>query len=172
MKYNPPNNGFYKVRKKLTDSIFSLEEAPGGTAAPTEEAKQESVGYLSVSTFTASGALPVADVLITVYQFDENGQENEIGHYTTDINGHVPLITLPASYDRFNPFESLEYYFSTYNMRAQAINYYTVNIMDFRIFPETTTYFTLEMIPAPAGPAERPEMTIVIPPSSPDISND
>ena len=172
MIYNPLDGKIYKARNKLTNNIFSLEQAPQETPQPIEPVEQESVGYLSVSTFTASGALPVPDALITIYTFDERGQEIEIGLYTTDANGQIPLITLPVEYNRLDPFESSKFYFSTYNLRAQAINYYTINIIDLRIFPETTTYFTLDMIPAPVGPTEGPEMTIVIPPSPPDISND
>lgn len=172
MKYNPFDGKMYKVREKLTNNIFSLEQAPQESPAQTVPVQQESVGYLSVSAFTASGALPVPDALITIYIFDEDGEEHEIGHYTTDVNGQIPLITLPVVYNRFNPFESTEFYFSTYNLRAQAINYYTVNIIDFRIFPETTTIINLDMIPAPVGPTEGREMTIVIPPSPPDISNE
>lgn len=171
MKSNPLDGTIYKARNKLTKNIFSLEQAPQETPLPIEPV-EESVGYLSVSAFTASGALPVPDALITIYQFDENGQEIRIGIYSTDANGQVPLITLPVVYNRLDPFESFEYYFSTYNLRAQAINYYTVNIIDLRIFPETTTFLTLDMIPAPIGPTDRPEMTIVIPTSSTDISND
>ena len=172
LRYNPFDGRTYKARNK--NNIFSLEQAP----APQEEVPpgslpfEQEVGYLSVSVFTASGALPVKDALVTVYIRDESGEENEIVHQITDANGQVPLITLPVIYNRFNPFESGEYYFTTYNLRVQAINYYTVNVIDLRIFPDTTTYFQIEMIPAAIGPIKGPETTIVIPPSPIDISND
>jgi hypothetical protein len=75
-------------------------------------------------------------------------------------------------YDRLDPFESGRYYFTTYNLRVQAINYYTVNVIDLRIFPNTTTRFQINMIPVAIGPVEGPDTTIVIPPSPIDISND
>lgn len=171
LKYNPFDGRIYKARKK--NNIFSLGQAP----VPQEEAPPSSlpfereVGYLSVSVFTASGALPVQDALVTVYIRDESGAENEIIHYITDTNGQIPLITLPVIYDRFDPFASGEFYFTTYNLRVQAINYYTVNVIDLRIFPDTTTHFQIEMIPAATGPVEGPDTTIVIPPSPIDISN-
>jgi hypothetical protein len=57
-------------------------------------------------------------------------------------------------------------------MRIQAINYYKVNVVDLRIFPNTTTYFQIDLIPAAIGPMDGPETTIVIPPSPIDITND
>ena len=170
MKYNPFNGRIYKARNK--NNIFSLEQAPQNETPPNSLPQEQEVGYLSVSVFTASGALPVQGALVTVYILDEGGTENEIVHHVSDANGQVPLITLPVIYDRFNPFESSEYYFTTYNLRVQAINYYTVNVIDLRIFPDTTTYFQIEMIPAAIGPMEGPDTTIVIPPSPIDISND
>ncbi len=172
LKYYPFDGRTYKKRNR--NNMFSLVQAPREEAPPPPiipEAPQE-VGYLSVSVFTASGALPVQDALVTVYTLDEGGAEDEIIHHVTDTNGRVPLITLPVIYDRFNPFESGEYYFTTYNLRVQAINYYTVNVIDLRIFPDTTTYYQISMIPAAIGPPEDQEQTIVIPPSPVDISND
>ena len=128
LKYNSSDsNKIFKPRKKLTKNIFSLEQAPEAATPqqPAPEAEQEQpqppagpipqqeVGYLSISTFTASGALPVADVLITIYTLDEAGEENVLGVYTSDANGQVPLITLPVTYNRLDPFESSQYFFST-----------------------------------------------------------
>lgn len=156
-----------------------LELPPGNVpATPAEPGTvpaevPEEIGYISVGVFTASGALPVEDAVVTVYTLDENGEENVISHLVSDANGQVPVIKLPVHYDRFNPLESSEYFFSTYNLRVQAINYYTQNIHDLRVFPNITTNFQIELIPAPAGPTQTaPEMTFVIPPSPIDISND
>jgi len=140
---------------------------------PEQPAKQPATGYLAVSVFTASGALPVEGAVVTVYILDDNGDENIISHQVTDANGKVPIIELPSSYNPQNPLESSQYYFSTYNLRVQAVNYYTVNIMDFRIFPNTTTTFNVQLIPAAAGPkGTGPNQVFVIPPSPIDSSND
>lgn len=150
-------------------------DEPAAPAAPgtLPEEEPEEVGYISVGVFTASGALPVEDAVVTVYILDDEGEENVISHLVTDANGQVPTIELPVYYDSLNPLESSKYYFSTYNLRVQAINYYTVNILDFRVFPNTTTNFMVEMIPVAAGPADvGPDMTFVVPPSPIDISNE
>lgn len=151
-------------------------EVPAAPAVPgtIPEEEPEEVGYISVGVFTASGALPVEDAVVTVYILDNEGEENVIFHLVTDANGQVPTTQLPVVYDILNPLESSKYYFSTYNLRAQAINYYTVDILDFRVFPNTTTNFMIEMIPVAAGPADvvRPDTTFVVPPSPIDISNE
>ena len=160
LKYN--ENKIYRERNKLTNSIFSLDTATGG----------EKYGQVAISVFTASGALPVPDALITIYQFDENGQEIEITYSVTDASGQIPPITLPVTYYPAITHENEDFLYATYNLRVQAINYYTVNIIDFRIFPDVTTYLTVDMIPAPAEPNGVPERTIVIPPSPVDMSDD
>lgn len=160
LKYN--ENKIYRERNKLTDTIFSLDKAT----------QEETSGNVSINVITASGALPVPDALITIYNFDESGQEIEISHSVTDVNGQIPLITLPVTHDPANPHESGDFFYSTYNLRAQAINYYTVNIIDFRVFPDVTTYLTIDMIPASAGPNGETERTIVIPPIPAEISNE
>jgi len=149
---------------------------PAAPAAPGTfpQAEPEEIGYISVGVFTASGALPVQDAVVTVYILDDAGEENVISHLITDANGQVPTIELPVQHDTRNPLESSKYFFSTYNLRVQAINYYTVNILDFRVFPNTTTNFMIEMIPVAAGPASStgPDTTYVVPPSPIDISNE
>ena len=178
LRYYPFDGRTYKQRNK--NKMFTLNQAPPAeTPQPPVPPQPPAItqpkldtGNLSVSVFTASGALPVPDALVTVYTNDESGVENEIERHVTDANGQVPLITLPVIYDPLNPLESSEYFFTTYNLRVQAINYYTVNIIDLRIFPNTTTSYQIDMIPAAIGPVKGPDTTIVIPPSPVDISND
>ena len=134
---------------------------------------QKSVGYISVGVFTASGALPVEDAVVTIYELDEAGEENALYHVVTDASGQVPPLELPVVYNPLNPLESYDFYFSIYNLRVQAINYYTFNMLDVRVFPNTTTNYMVDLIPVAAGiQGPAPEMTFVIPPSPIDISND
>lgn len=161
------------------EQFQDIELPPGDIPAlPAEpgtlpvEVPEES-GYISVGVFTASGALPVKDAVVTVYELDEAGEENVLYHVVTDDSGQVPVLELPVVYDRSNPLLSPDFYFSTYNLRVQAINYYNFNLVDIRVFPNTTTNFAIELIPAPIGLRDTDqEMTFVIPPSPIDISND
>ena len=67
---------------------------------------------------------------------------------------------------------SPNFYFSTYNMRVQAIGYYTVNVIDLRVFPNTTTNYNIDLVPVMEGSQEEDlEQTFVIPLIPADISN-
>jgi len=146
--------------------------APGKT--PTQDVTPEaSTGKISVGVYTASRALPVKDAVVTIYSLDENGNEQVLSHQVTDLNGRIPDITASVVYDPDNPLESKEFYFSTYNLRVQAFNYYTQNVLDIRVFPDTITRFNVDLIPVAAGTTGKtPEQTFVIPPSPIDLSNE
>lgn len=150
-------------------------DVPAMPAQPgeTPEKAPVDVGYISVGVFTASGALPVEDAVVTVYRINSDGEENVIYNVVTDASGQVPTLELPVIYNPRNPLVSPEFYFTTYNLRVQAINYYTFNLLDIRVFPDTTTSFTIDLIPVAVGPGgEAPSRTVVIPPSPIDESNE
>ncbi len=170
------NLNIFPFRKLNTQ--FPEGDAPAVPAPPEEVPTQdvtqeEETGAVSVGVYTASRALPVQDAVVTVFHVDENGDEHVLAHYVTDRNGRIPDIILPVIYNPSDPMESTEFYFSTYNLRVQAFNYYTQNVLDIRIFPNTTTRFNIDLIPVAAGvPSDAaPEQTIVIPPSPADFSN-
>lgn len=161
--------------QELPDVEIHPGDIPAAPAEPGSIPQEvpEEVGYISVGVFTASGALPVEDAVVTIYELDEAGEENVLYHVVSDASGQVPVLELPVVYDPSNPLTSPEFYFSTYNLRVQAINYYTYNLLDIRVFPNTTTNFMVELIPVAARPrGTGQEMTFVIPPSPIDISND
>jgi len=163
-----------KLRKR---NLFFLHESNLDTfpfrTLNTQLPEETETGTISVGVYTASRALPVQDAVVTVYHLDESGDEHVLAHYVTDRNGRIPDIILPVVYTPGDPLESAEFYFSTYNLRVQAFNYYTQNMLDIRVFPHTTTRFNIDLIPVAAGvpSGEAPERTIVIPPSPIDFSN-
>ncbi|MDF2676993.1 MAG: hypothetical protein K0Q97_1307 [Bacillota bacterium] len=134
---------------------------------------QPSYGSASVGVFTALGALPVKDAVVTIYLLDENAEEVDLYFRVTDESGRVEDMQLAVFYDPTNPLVSPEFYFTTYNMRIQAFNYYTQNILDFRVFPGVKTNLRINLIPVIQGENQEtaPEQTIIIPPSPIDISN-
>lgn len=158
----PPANG--ETPTTVTPPI--IEETP--ISQIDDDIK---TGNLSVGVFTALQALPVSDAVVTIYLFDKDGEEEPLYILVTDENGRIPDVELPVSYNPDDPFSSSEYYFTQYNLRVQAINYYTVNILDVRVFPDVTTVYKIDLIPVMAGTAKEPEQTIVIPPSPIDESN-
>ena len=138
-----------------------------------KESPPVETGFVNVIVNTALGALPIQDAVVTLYVTDQEGNEEALYHLVTDISGKVPKMTLPVVYNPQNPSESLQYFFSTYNLRVQAIGYYTQNIIDIRVFPDIATNYTVTLIPVKQGGDEDGgSRTIVIPPSPVDISNE
>lgn len=175
------------INNNVPPTQDNIEETPAVTPpasgeTPTNETPEETpisqidddikTGYLSVGVFTALQALPVPDAVVTIYLFDKDDEEEPLYILVTDENGRIPDVELPVSYNPDDPFSSSEYYFTQYNLRVQAINYYTVNVLDVRVFPDITTVYKIDLIPVMAGATKEPEQTIVIPPSPIDESNE
>jgi len=159
MNNNSLYNRYYNFNPKpyLTKNMLvKKSEAPA----------EGETGSLAVGVFTALGALPVQNASVIVYEILGSGEEYVYSQQVTDANGRVLDVELPVFYDQLNPLESPEYYFNTYNMRVMANNYYTVNLLNFRIFPGIKTNYTVDMIPVVAGETGTvPEQTFIVPPS-------
>lgn len=142
---------------------------------PTPEVEipeNSELGYLAVGVYTALGALPVKDAVVTVYTIDENGEEVALYHLITDVNGRIPNVELPVAYIPGSQLESPEYFYTKYNMRVQAENYNTFNVREIRIFPNITTDYNVNLVPMlPGTPEKLKEYNIIIPPSPIDESN-
>lgn len=174
MNYGRRNrNTPYLARNNLVKKAEAPQRPPllnenqlSDTEPPVE------TGYVNVTVNTALGALPVKDAVVTIFLMDEEGNEEVLYHLVTDISGKVPRMTLPVIHAPQDPSESREYYFSTYNLRTQAIGYYTQNILDIRVFPNTATNFSITLIPVmQGGDEDEGDRTIVIPPAPIDFSN-
>jgi 5-hydroxyisourate hydrolase-like protein (transthyretin family) len=169
---------FKKSKKVKSMEVYKAQQEPVITepevpVQPAEPAPPTTTGLLSVSVNTALGALPVQDALVTVYIFDENEEEQNLYIRTTDENGRVEDMILGVFYDPTNPLVNEDFYFTTYNLRVQAINYYTENIFDFRIFPDVKSTLRVSLVPVmlTEDPQSPPERRIIIPPSPVDEIN-
>ena len=129
-------------------------------------------GTLAVGVFTACQALPVKGAEVTVYDILEDGSEHIHAYSITDENGRIPDIELPVQHDPQRLFGSPKYHFTTYNIRVTADNFYTVNIINFRIFPNVKTSYSVNMHPIiPGETVHTPEETLEIPSNVIDESN-
>lgn len=155
--YRVKNISIKKTENNIQENINHDQENKSTEPEETKVIK----GYLSVGVYTAQKALPVPDAVVTVYTTGRQEEgENIIKNLITDANGQVPTIELPVL-----NIPELGFDYTTYNMRIQAIGYYTVNVLDLRIFPNITTNFSIDMIPVIVGrPETVPQKTIVIPP--------
>lgn len=159
-RYSPPKT--YTAKNMMVKTL----ETP---QPPEETPESEETGTLAVRVFTALGALPVENASVIVYRILEGGEEQLYSQQTTDSSGKVADILLPVIRD---PLDTSKYYFTTYNMRVLAQNFYTVNVLNFRIFPTIKTDYKVDMIPVVAGETGAPEQTYIIPPSPIDRSNE
>ncbi|WP_019228700.1 hypothetical protein [Sedimentibacter sp. B4] len=129
-------------------------------------------GALSVGVFTACQALPVKNAEVTVYDILEDGTEHIHARSITDENGRIPDVVLPVQHDSQNLYGRPKYPFTTYNIRVTSDNFYTVNIINFRIFPNVKTSYSINMHPIiPGETVHIPEETLEIPSSIIDGSN-
>lgn len=170
-KYENSNNAskpYRALNMVVRKAEEPIENEPINQEEITSEDKtinQDEVGYISVRVYTALGALPVPGAVVTIYSKAENGEENAINQLVTDANGNIAHIELPVLLDSIDPSFKSKYYYSTYNMRIQALGYYTVNVLDLRIFPGISTDYKIDLIPAIVeSPRKIPEQTIIIPP--------
>lgn len=127
------------------------------------------VGYINTGVFTASGALPVSNAIVTVYHIYNNSEEHVLYHLITDESGKVPTMEVPVEYEGVG--QQTEFYYSIYNMRIEADGYYTVNILDVQVYPNISTDYRVNLIPVAQGVTEIPEQTIIIPKIPAESSN-
>ena len=167
-RYDNYNQTPYMARNMLVKKAEIPVQQPiiDNTNAETE------TGQLIIGVFTALGALPVANAAITVYETLVDGEQLIHAQLLSDANGRVPDIELPVTYNPLDPYMSPEYYFTPYNLRVLANNFYTINVLNLRIFPGIKTSYKIDMIPVIAGETGAPEQTFVIPPSPIDSSNE
>jgi 5-hydroxyisourate hydrolase-like protein (transthyretin family) len=154
-------NNRYVTTKPYAAKNMMVKTLETPSQPPSETPENEQTGTLAVRVFTALGALPVENASVIVYRIID-GQEQLYSQQATDLSGSVPDILLPVMRD---PMDTSQYYFTTYNMRVLAENYYTVNVLNFRIFPSIKTDYKVDMIPVVAGETGAPEQTYIIPPS-------
>lgn len=110
-------------------------------------------GFLDLNVFSETDRKPVSNAKVTIYLFEtrgiyqESAVENEIASYTTNENGKIPVIELPAIHVLGKPEENTD----EYHMRIEASGYYPVVVMNFEIFPNTTTSFNVVLTPVVTG---------------------
>ncbi|MEL7604859.1 hypothetical protein [Sedimentibacter saalensis] len=168
MDYYKYNNR-YITPKPYTAKNMMVKTLETPSQPPSETPESAETGTLTVRVFTALGALPVENASVTVYRMLEGGEVQSYSQQTTDSSGRVPDILLPVIRD---PMDTSQYYYTTYSMRVLAENYYTVNVLNFRIFPGIKTDYKVDMVPLVAGETGAPEQTYIIPPSPIDRFNE
>lgn len=107
----------------------------------------DSFGRLSIRTFTAGGALPVADTIVRIRGAMEENRDVEYT-LTTDVDGITEKISLPTSSIAYsqspNPAEAP---FANYDIEIFKEGYYGKRIYNLPIFDGVDTTLPVNMIP-------------------------
>ncbi len=110
-------------------------------------------GFLEVSVYSERNREPVSNANITIYLYEVRGiyqeaaTENVIASYTTDEYGKIPVVELPVIHVLGKPEENTD----GYHLKVEASGYYTVIIINFEIFSNTTTSFNVVLTPVVTG---------------------
>ena len=107
----------------------------------------EGTGSLQIRTYTASGALPVKNAVVTIRG---SGEYNTDVQYSllTDNDGITPEITLPAPDKRYSTSPgAAEAPYSVFDVTISRDGYYPKKITNVPIFASTKATLPIEMIP-------------------------
>ena len=103
-----------------------------------------STGYIQVRAFTSKAQYPLKDVAITVTASDGTAIALRLTNRSGQI---VPIdIPVPDKSESLSP-DPPETPFTTVNLYARLRGYEQVESENLQVFPDTTTYQNLEMIP-------------------------
>lgn len=103
-----------------------------------------SVGYLQVHAYTSSAQIPIQDAAIVISAQDQTA----IALRLTDRNGLIDPVEIPVpdKEESQNPGIS-DHPYTSINLYAHHKGFEHILAEDIQIFPDTTTYQDLQMIP-------------------------
>ena len=124
------------------------------------------LGRIELFVFTERGRVPVEDALVTIYA--RQGEINAEPVKTIMTENRPILIELPVAHPSGTLIQGPEYYFTTYNLTIEKEGYYSITVLNIRIFPGITAQFSYNLNPILPGVPGRQE-TIAIPTHPRDI---
>ncbi|WP_313340328.1 hypothetical protein [Sedimentibacter sp.] len=131
-----------------------------------EKKASNGTGFIELFVFTERGKEPIPDAVVTIYARTGNISAIPVKRLVTLIN---PItFDLPVAHPQGVLIEGPEYYFTTYNMKIEAEGYFTINVLNIRMFPNVTTSFDYNLnLSTPGLPAQ--EIYNYIPPHPRDL---
>lgn len=106
---------------------------------------QNNTGFIRIYIIDQVSREPIPYATITVYVTDGTQRDIPIMHLITTL--HPVRIELPMASDIGTQIVGPEYDFSTYNVSIDVFGYFKHIIYNIRLFPNTTSAFTIEMVP-------------------------
>ncbi len=167
-KYQQQLNDLYM---KQYFNLYPLRNIHSSYYANVQESgNYNNAGFMRLNIVRDSDKAPVPNATITIYVTDGISRDVPIMHLITTIN---PIrIELPMAYDLGTQIVGPEYDFSTYNLRVDAFGYFSTNVYNIRLFPNTTSDFEINMVEiSQLGGVPDIEERIDIPPHPRDVIN-
>jgi len=102
-------------------------------------------GFLNLNIIDDIKKISIPNATITVYVTDGINRDIPIMYLITAIN---PIrIELPMANELGTKILGPEYSFSTYDLRVEAFGYFSNNVYNIRLFPNTTTTYEISLVP-------------------------
>lgn len=163
------NNRFHQCNRynniNSNQKIFS-DVISNNTSMPETSITDQQFGFLEVTVFS-NNEIPIENALVTIYILDRFSGEAPVQVATTNGNGKTPIFTVPTEY-----YLDIgqDYYFTSYNVRVDAIGYYTAQTNNVHFYPGITSVLTYRLNPIPVKiPGINLEQIVQIPPSKFEI---
>ena len=104
-------------------------------------------GKLAIRSYVAGGALPLANVIVTIRGASEENRDVQYS-LVTDVDGLTPFINLPAP-DKISSQSPGNVGYGLYDIEASAEGYYSKIIRSVAVFDGISTVLPINMIPSP-----------------------
>ena len=105
-----------------------------------------SSGSLIVSVYSARGAIPIPDALVTIRGSDKDSS-GVISVLISDQSGNTPKITLPAPPAAESESPGNEKPFATYNIEVDKEGFYPRQFLNVPVFSGITSIQPVNLIP-------------------------
>jgi len=119
------------------------------------------VGYIELFVFTDQGRVPIKGAYVTFYA--RKGDVNKVPVKRVSTETNPIIVELPVAHPKGTLIRGPEYYFTTYDMTIEKEGYYSITVLNIRMFPGITTQFSYNLNRVLPGTPGRQE-TIAIPP--------
>lgn len=116
--------------------------------APEVPTVYTSSGQLYVAAVTGTGAFPVENAHVTVWQ-QENGQSVLLHQMRTDASGETPPIRIPAPDAALSQTPGAVQPYALCRIRIYARGFYRIELLDVPVFAGVTSRQVFNLIPLP-----------------------
>lgn len=123
-------------------------------------------GHLVINVFHNVVNTPIENATVVISKISYSGEFNEraegtvIGQYTTDINGSIPFIELPALNELMNDNKDF------YIIAAHANGYYSAYVFNVQVYPNVDTIYNIYLSHVSSG---EPKFYVIVQPTTKEI---